>query len=166
MKTLNLVIVAAALLLTFSSSHASLGLTQHYLKGEPATGTRIKPVEASSNIPFNKSYEELSKQHQDLVKAKFNNLGIDDVPPFPSKGLKSVYKPVINAHKKFSTTGDLRIVVDVASNGVVNKVAVQDSDNDALNNYLERKLSRVAFEPARCNGVKCDMQFPIEISFN
>lgn len=166
MKTLKTAIVSAILLLSISSANASIEAIQYTLKGDAVTGSRIKQVEAISSVPFNKAYDELSAKQQGLVNAKFNNLGLNDIPPFPSKGLKSVYKPVISANKKFAHNQSIRVLVDVTSTGSVDKVVVENSDNLAMNNYLEKSLSRVDFEPASCNGIACDMQFPIEISFN
>jgi len=166
MKSMNVIFISAALLLSMATANASLGTQKYYLKGDAATGTRIQSIAATSSVPFNKRYEDLSEHHKNLIKSKFNNLGLNDVPPFPKSGLKAVYKPVLKANKKFAHNQTLRIVVDVTSNGVVDKVVVENSDNQDLNSYLQRSLSQVAFEAAKCNGVACDMQFPIEISFN
>lgn len=166
MRTLKTVLFSAVLIISASSAHASLGLKQYYLKGDAVTGTRLQSIEATSSVPFHKRYEELSLKQQNLVKAKFDNLGVNDIPPFPLKGLKSVYQPIVKANKKFPGSESIKVMLQITSEGDVKNVQVKNSQNRNLIRYLEKSLSKVDFEAAQCNGAACDMQFPVEISFN
>lgn len=137
-----------------------------YLKGEAPTGSRIPSIDATSTIPFNKRFEALTAEQQNLVKNRFDDLHNNDTPPFPSSGLRAIYKPLVNANQAFGDNSALNITAKINSSGFVSGVAVHNSDNPQLVNYIEQHLQQVKFEPANCNGIACDMDFPIEISFN
>lgn len=137
-----------------------------YLKGEAPSGSRIPLIDATSTIPFNKRFDALTAEQRNLVKAKFDNLRTSDTPPFPTSGLRAIYKPLINANQAFGNNSDLNVTAKVNSSGFVSDVIVHNSGNSQLINYIEQRLHQVKFDPAKCNGVACAMDFPIEIGFN
>jgi len=166
MKKFSLLLLSASLLLSATNSFASTNKKMYFLKGDTVTGTRIKAIDATSNIPFNKAYDELNTEQQSLIKAKFHNLGLNDIPPFPKDGLASVYKPIIEANKAFGTNTSITVNATIASNGLVNNVEVLNATSPEFINYVTKTLSSKEFKAASCNGVNCEMNFPIVISFN
>ena len=166
MKKLNIILVAASLLFSISASQATPSPKLYSLKGDAPTGTLIRSVEATSTIPFNKRFDALTSEQQNMVRAKFDNLGTHDTPPFPVSGLGAVYKTLIKANKVYGNNSALNVTAIVNSSGYVNGVTLHDNSNKELAAYIERRLRYTKFEPATCNGVACDMSFPIEISFN
>ena len=166
MKKFNILLVAASLLVSVNLAHATASPKLYSLKGEAQAGTRIASVDATSTVPFSKRFDALTSEQQNLVRAKFDNLGANDTPPFPVAGLRAVYKPLIKANKVYGSNNALSVTATVDSSGDVSDVTVHDNSNEKLAAYIERRLKYTKFEPATCNGVACDMNFPIEISFN
>lgn len=166
MKNLSLLLASITLLLSATIATASINKNTYFLKGEPITGSLIKRIDATSNIPFNKAYDDLNQEQQGLVKKMFVNLGISDTPPYPKNGLGSVYKPLINANKKFGSNSTIKVNASITRNGLVDDVEVLNSPNSEFVAYVQKQLRNTKFKPASCNGISCEMNFPIEISFN
>ena len=170
MKTLTTLLLSASLALSIQIASASTASKTYSLTGEARSGSLIPPVAATSNVPFNKRYEDLTLSQQELVKAKFDQLADNARPPFPARGLADVYKPLIKANKIYGDNQPLSVRLNVNSKGKVDRVTVNQASgtpaNPELVAYLDKKLRRTAFEPAYCGDSSCSMDFPIEISFN
>ncbi len=170
MKTLTTLLLSASLALSIQGASASTSSKLYSLNGEARAGSLIPSVAATSNVPFNKRYEALTLDQQELVKAKFDQLADDARPPFPNQGLASVYKPLVKANKLYGDNQALSVLVGVNSEGKVNGVIVNKASGEAVNPelvaYLDKTLRRTNFEPAYCGNSSCSMDFPIEISFN
>jgi hypothetical protein len=166
MKKIHLLVIVASLIFSISAAHASASAQRYSLKGEARVGSYISTVGATSNIPFNKRFDALTLEQQNLVKAKFVDLGANDTPPFPVSGLRAVYKPVVKANANYGDNSELNITAKISSLGFVEKVTVHGHNNAALVAHIESSLRKTKFQPAQCNGIACDMDFPIEISFN
>ena len=117
-------------------------------------------------MPFNKRFNALTTEQQDQVRAKFDALGENDTPPYPASGLQAVYKPLINANKNYGYNRPLKLTVTVDKQGDVSNVDIHSDVNSRLTAYVERSLRRTKFEPAMCNGIACEMNFPVDITFN
>ena len=166
MKTLSLIITSVALLTTATNTIASTNKNVYSLKGEAITGSLIPVIEAKSNIPFNKSYENLNHTQKAQVRSQFKNLGINDTPPFPMHGLGAVYKPLIKANKIFGLNDTIKLEAKVSRDGLVSGVNVLNNSSVTYTNYLQRALKDIKFKPSKCGSVSCEMNFPVEIAFN
>jgi len=158
MKQLNLLIIAVAIIFSASTTLATASPHSrlYTLKGEAPAGSRM---------PFNKRFDALTSQQQNLVKAKFDDLGKNDTPPFPVSGLQAVYKPIIKANKHYGSDRALEATATVDIAGNVRSITVHNNKNKRLVAYIERSLRGVKFEPAMCDGTACEMDFPIDIAF-
>lgn len=166
MKNLTTFLLTAILLCGLqTAAHATPAPKLYTLKGD-TQGSRIPSIDAKSTIPFNKRFNSLTIEQQNLVKAKFEELGANDSPPFPTRGLRAVYKTVIQANKNYGDNSPLKVTATVDKKGRVSEVVVHNNTNRELVSYIERNLQYAKFDAARCNGVACEMDFPIEISFN
>jgi len=132
------------------------------LKGDREMGSRFRPVEAQSNIPFNKTYDELSDQQKDLFKATYGGLKESEKPPFPIKGMQAIYKPIIKAHNDIRRGGNLLLVAIVDKEGKVENVSIYETPSDDMASYASNVLFNTKFEAATCDGTPCKMEFPFE----
>ena len=160
---ISLLSIASLLLITGASNAATNRM--YYLKGDPTAGTKISSIEATSPISFNKRFAKLSAREQAMFKAKYDNLAVSDVPPFPHRGLRSIYRPIVDANKSIDVSGSLRLTATVNANGFVESVKVLDSPDVKLAAVAEKTLLSTKFDPASCNGIACEMTFPLEITF-
>ncbi len=164
-KFKHLTLVAFSAILCVSLNANANTKKTYELRGEPRAGTLIRTVEATSPISFRKSFAELTAEEQELFKAKYDDIGYLDTPPFPNLGLRTVFRPIINANKKLNATGSLHLTATVNANGFVESVEVVSSPNVELAAAAEKTLLATRFDPATCNGIACEMTFPLEITF-
>ncbi len=143
-------------------SFNALAQEKFRLMGDPRVGSKFRPVEAESYIPFNKKYAELTDQQKKIFRANYGVLKDSEQPPFPKKGLQSIYKPLIKGHAKVSRGGTLFLVAMVDEKGKVENVAVYESPTDSMTELANAVLFNTEFDPAICDGEACKMEFPFE----
>ena len=168
MKKLGILLVATSAICGISSAHAAIEKNSselYKLRGDAPTGTLIPTIDATSPLPFNKNYVALSEKQQDIVKAKYENLGENDTPPFPARGLKTIYEPVIGANKSLGKTGKLKLIAIINKDGYVDTISVEETPSVALSKRAIRALRDTKFDAASCDGTPCEMTFPMEIEF-
>ena len=124
----------------------------------PVTGTMIeRPV--VTGIPIDKSYAELSPEHQSTVKANYGTLGASDEPPYPLNGLKEISQRIANSEVSASVDGELVMQVDVSSSGVATNVTTVHSPNPSIARTAAIALQREKYKPGICHGQPCAMPF-------
>lgn len=132
------------------------------LLGKPTLGSKVKPVEATSEIPFDKEYRQLTPGQKEIYRAQWEGLGPDDIPPFPKKGTKSIYEPLIKGHEKISRSGMLRFVAQIDEKGNVTEMAVYESPHKEITDLAMSVMFHAKFKAATCAGKPCKMDFPFE----
>ena len=153
------------LAVTLIASTASAAQKTYELKGEAPVGSRIKPVEATSPIPFNKPYSKLTEEQKTLVNSSYDNLATGDTPPFPAKGTKAIYKPIIKGHKKSPKPGKLIVSAMVDEQGRVVDVTVHESPSERMSDLATRVFNNTRFDAASCSGRPCRMEYNFELAF-
>lgn len=159
-KIFGLVILA---MISFNAMAAN---KVYSLKGEPSSGTKVRKIEATSAIPFNKSYVELSNNQQAIFNAQFQDLSANERPPFPVKGLRSIYRPILDKNKSLEYSGVLSLTILVDEKGRVDNVSVVETTSPELEKFAVEALAGVKFDPAVCDGAACSMEFPVKIVLN
>lgn len=157
--TISFILIA---LLTFSSQNGYTEDKQRTYKllGTAPKGSNMRPVEARSPIPFNKRFDQLSERQMAIYRADFDGLKDTDTPPFPKKGLKEIYIPLIKGHKRIGGSGDLLAYAEINEKGGVNKVTVYMSPSKKLADLTTTVLFNTKFRPPSCNGDPCIMDYP------
>ncbi len=130
------------------------------LYGTAPLGTKMRPVEAKSPIPFNKKYSQLSQRQQNIFRSYFEGLKANDIPPFPENGLQEIYKPLVEGHKRVGGGGELLVFTEINEGGGVNKVIVYKSPSKELADLATTIMFNTKFKPASCDGEPCTMEFP------
>ncbi len=165
-KLMSLITSLGLISLMLLSANAAANINKTYtLKGDAPTGTLIRPIVATSSISFNKRFAALNEAEQNLFKAQYKEIGLNDTPPFPKSGLKSIYRPIVKANKTINATGSLHLTATVNANGFVESVSVLNSPDVKLAAAAEEILLSTRFDAANCNGTACKMSFPFEITF-
>ena len=78
--------------------------------GTAPKGRNMRPIEATSPIPFNKKFHQLDERQMKIYRSYFDGLKETDTPPFPKKGIKVIYGPLIKGHKNIGGGGDLSLI--------------------------------------------------------
>ena len=165
MKPLNTAVILAALVTGLSASSVSAIGKTYTLKGDKPLGSNIRATLATSPIPFNKRYQELSSEQQEWFNTRFNQLSPDQTPPFPARGLRAIYKPILQEARHTGSRGELSLVATVNPYGEVLEVAIHQSPNEDVTQRAIRTLRSTRFDPALCAGEACQMNFPVHLKF-
>lgn len=127
---------------------------------EAPLGTKMRPLVATSYIPFNKEYSDLSERQKKIYRADFQGLQPSQTPPFPKGGIKEIYSPLIEGHSRIGGGGELLLFADIDKHGVAQKVTVYRSPSEELAEIATTVVFNTTFEPANCAGEPCAMEFP------
>ncbi|RBP49901.1 hypothetical protein [Arenicella xantha] len=128
--------------------------------GTAPKGSKMRPVEATSYIPFNKDYTELSDRQKKIYRADFEGLQANQIPPFPKGGTREIYGPLIKGHARIGGGGELLLFANIDKKGTVQKVTVYRSPSEQLAELATTVMFNVKFNPATCAGEPCAMEFP------
>ncbi|MFT6723812.1 MAG: hypothetical protein ACJARN_000665 [Arenicella sp.] len=132
------------------------------LYGDAPMGSKFRPIEAKSAIPFNKQYDQLTQVQRDVYRLQFDDLSEDEIPPFPKYGTESIYKPLIKGHERISRGGWLRLIAAIDENGKVEEVSVYETPHKEITELALSVMFHAEFEPAMCSGEPCKMDYPFE----
>lgn len=165
MKNSKLLVSLVPLASCFFVLYASAATENFTLSGKAPSGTLIKPVDAVSKIPFNKRFSEMTKMQQAQIINSHPNLAEGATPPFPQRGTRSIYKPLIKKGKQLATHGKLVMSAVVDEQGKVESVTVRESADPQLAEYADWLLRRTKFDPAMCNQQACKMEYFLNATF-
>ena len=140
----------------------------YQILGRKKNGTKFRHVEAEFPVPFDSIYSEMNKEHQEIYRKIYEwlmetPLREDQTPPYPAKGLRTLYKPIIKKNKLVAKNKSLFFIVDVDENGEAQKVKVYASPNKEFTEFVNILAFTTKFEPGTCAGEPCAMEFPFEI---
>ena len=164
MKVLNVFYLTVIFLITGFAQNVAADQPEkepvYRLLGKAPKGRNLRPIEATSPIPFNKKFDELDERQMAIFRSYFEGLKKTDTPPYPKKGLKEIYQPLIKGHKKIGGGGDLLVFAEINEKGGVNKVIVYESPSKKLADLATTVMFNTKFKAPTCDGSPCTMEFP------
>jgi hypothetical protein len=156
--------VAAGLLLALSACFAQA--QQYRMKeDEPRIGTTIKRDMARLNLPFDKTWGELSDSDKARVRGLYVNMAEDDEPPFPAKGFGSLMRSMATVQRQLQIEGMVDMGVIVGADGRATEIKVYKSPDPQLTRVIANVLVLEKYKPALCHGLPCSQEFPFRTSF-
>ncbi len=159
----QIMIATAALL--FSSATLAAEAEQFTIRDAmPALGTHIRSSRFVLEVPPAKAYADLTEQQKDKVKAKYHAMGAGDEPPYPLGGVSDLFTVLSEVQHYWKARGELDMVATVKADGRVSAVSVFKTPDHRMTQYLAQILAVQKFKPALCNGVPCEMDYPIRIT--
>ena len=151
------IVLVFVLVFPFSLAYASDGV--FYMMGVAPTGSHIPVKLASSNVPFDKNYAELTDQQRAIVRADYEGLAATDVPPYPARGVEQILRPLSKAHRSLLAKGELLAIAMVDANGKVSEVSIYKTPSEHMTKLIAASLYQTEFTPATCGGEACAMEF-------
>lgn len=131
---------------------------------EPALGSHIRGASLILDVPPNKSYAELSEHQKRKVKAHFQPMAPSDEPPYPVGGVGELYKVLSFVQEYWKARGEFEMVATVKADGKVSLVSVYKTPDHKMTEYMAQILAVQQFKPALCEGVPCEMDYPLRLS--
>ena len=118
---------------------------------------------ALSAIPFDKPYELLTPTEQARVKSVYESMGAGDEPPFPIGGLATLYDPLTKGQQRLLVEGAFIAEVTVSSKGEGVAITVFKTPSERVTKFVAGIALLTKYKPALCQGVPCEMAFPIRM---
>lgn len=156
-KKLLAVVMISGVLVTVAAAEG-----KYKLYGKAPLGRKLKPIEATSNFPFEKSYRQFNDEQKAAYRDQWEGLKEGDHPPYPKKGSIKLYQPIIKGHSRIARGGMLRLVAQISEKGEVSEVAVYESPHQDITELAMSVIFHAKFVPASCDGKPCKMDFPLE----
>jgi hypothetical protein len=141
---------------------------QHFeLKADDAPlGSSIKrDVVKGSDVPYNKAYDELTREQKQAVRARYPLLAEDDEPPYPLHGTEQIYRLIGKAQAKLRAEGTLSMQVQVDQHGKASAVMLFGAPDAEMSKFASLVLMQETYKPALCAGQPCAMGFPFSLKF-
>jgi hypothetical protein len=137
-------------------SNSATSSTGTILKQGPAT----HDIKWESEVPLNRVYGKLTDEERAHLHAMYSSLAPGDEPPFPLKGLKSIFTTIRLAQRQHQAVGELDMFVTVGPDGVPRKVESHGTVSNAKMTEVARQaLMSTKYKPAMCHGTPCEMEF-------
>jgi len=160
--------ISFSILLVLFLGPASQAAELFQVKEDSArTGSRIRPVSASANVPFELDYDQLSDGQVQIVRAGYESLPQSYEPPYPEGGIEAIYKFIDQALNSATrqVQGEMLIGAQVDEKGLVQNVSFYLTPTQDMATLAAHALMRVKFKPATCKGDPCAMEFPLYMDF-
>ena len=136
-----------------------------YAVRESVTGSHIaRDSIAGSPVPSYKTYASLTREEKRRVKSQFGLTAEADEPPYPRYGPLHIYQELQSIEQKVQVAGVLRLAVTIDAAGRPIAVDVSQSPDKRITTAISEVLMLEKFKPASCNGVPCQMQYPLEVT--
>jgi hypothetical protein len=162
MKTLITLIFAVLVPSTFAvAATAAVDKNEYFIQVE-STGSRIPIKLIKSTIPFNKSYSGLSDTDKLTFRSYYEDIPAANTPPFPENGMRQIAADVKDAHSKMRKPGPLFAVASIDKLGKVSKVSVYASPDERMSQLISASLWDTEFQPGKCAGEPCAMEFVLD----
>lgn len=129
-----------------------------------STGTRLaKDVLRVHWVTPEKTYAELDEMELAQVRSIYPELGPQDEPPYPLRGLLPMLRGLARQHEQAQVPGLLSLRLHIDAQGNILGVSTRKTPDPEKTNFLASALVRERFKPALCKGRPCAQVFPIEV---
>lgn len=140
-------------------------------QGDFAAKTRDLLTVTIKDVPFDKSYEQLTLKHKMVVKSLYPLMDENDEPPYPINGTKKIYDSLKNAQLNLlaadiTDNGNLSMHVYVDSEGNPESVKIFSSLSAEITQVASIVVMKEKYKPGKCAGIPCAMIFPFAIKFS
>jgi len=160
------VIVLAAWVFAATLSGAAAGQVKYSLReGWDGSAAGIPHRLASSSLPFDKSYDELSLEQKAIIRAEYTQLGENDEPPYPEGGKGPLVKVIAKMQHIMLVTGELSLIARIDEHGDAQTVSVLKTPSDSVSQAVAYAVMQTKFKPGICDSKVCAMDFPLRVSF-
>lgn len=131
------------------------------LYGDSILGSKFKPIEVKSPLPFDKNFNDFSERQKKMYRLAYGLMD-NQTPALPEGGSQTIYTTLIEGHDRVSRGGWLRFLVTVNEEGDAVEVAIYDSPSKQMSELALTVFFNTKFIPATCAGEHCQMDYQFE----
>lgn len=161
--------IASILLLGACAELPTASVGDHALKQANYGYGEVFTPQGATPLPLDRRYEELTTEQKGTLRSWYKNLGPNDEPPYPEQGLQDLYEKLISPHYMHEVYGEIFVVAHVDAQGTAHSAAILPAGNyvmrDEVNQYFASILMAQKYQPGKCNGTPCPMDFGISIRY-
>lgn len=158
------VLIVAALF--FGLGTASAGDDGFILIADEALGSHVREELGVFPVPLDKAYHEMEERYQKIIRADYGDMSADIQPPFPRLGLQELYRPLLQANRRYRDKGELMAIATVDKKGKVANVSLYKTPSPRLGKLAGQLIMLTKFEPGKCGGKVCNGEFLLALDFN
>lgn len=146
-------------------ANPELIVRKSYPVRDSVTGSHIaRDSIAGSSVPSYKTYASLTTDEKKRIKSQFGLTAEADEPPYPRYGPLHIYQELQSIEQRVRVAGVLRLEVTIDATGKPIAVDVSQSPDQRITTAIHDVLMLEKFKPAKCNGVPCQMQYPLVVN--
>jgi hypothetical protein len=129
----------------------------------PETGTRLRQeISGGKRIyPLNKPYENFTAEEKAKFKSMYSDMGDDDEPTFPMRGLGPLIQRLSVAAGRAGYKGIFSINIVVRADGKPAAVELLKVTDPQAARSLAAVFFGVDYKPGRCAGQPCEMKLQL-----
>jgi len=132
---------------------------------EAHVGSRIPWALAYAPVPTNKSWAQLTREQQEVVRDSYTALAPGDEPPYPLNGPGKLFAALSQAVGKLDASGELLLYVLVGADGKARSVSVLGKPEPQMLRFAAAAVVLEPYKPAVCDGKPCEMLYPFSFRF-
>jgi hypothetical protein len=139
---------------------------QRYALKEMRTGTQIRKEGAVGNFPPNANWNTLTDAQKNTMRSYYPALEAGDDPPFPLQGQGYLLEMLTRVNNPVVERGLITVDVLIGKDGKATNVTSYGEPSKELVRIVSHLAVSQQYKPAMCQGVPCEMVYPIRINFS
>lgn len=157
----DVTVAVALLLLAIGSAPAQQAYKP---KDETPAGSRLRRDAATGNLPFEKTYAQLTAAEKARLLAHYERMAPGDEPPYPKYGMKGLLRTLDRLREHAHLEGSFDAGVVVGPDGRAIEVRIYASPTSELTQLFSDHLVVEQYKPALCQGQPCTQEFPFQVA--
>lgn len=133
------------------------------VSGEEPTGSHIRNKVVYATLPLDRGFDELTPDQQRLVRSYYPALDAGDLPPYPLKGGKDLYKLLVSLVRHMQMMDDILVYVAVDADANVTSVTTISTIDTRFKNLIAAGAGLLKYKPAQCGGHPCAGVVPFNL---
>lgn len=124
------------------------------------------PYEGNASFPPDKTYQQMTREQQEIIREHYLLVHAGDEPPYPLRGWKAIWSTIGDLQNKVLANGVLRMNVLVDSDGNASSVQVYSSPNAIRhqNRHHGRDAREIQTRQVRRQALRDDVPLLLTLS--
>lgn len=139
---------------------------EYKLKDRPRIGSHLASDRATSEVPPEATWAQLTEPQKNRVRASYLALERGDEPPYPLYGRRELFQLIQRLTEKYDgVLGRAAVLVTIGADGKPKNGSVYAGTNPALGQLILQAMMVQKYKPASCQGVPCEMGYNVDLDY-
>jgi hypothetical protein len=136
------------------------------LNGSAPVGSNLPRKVATSRLPLDRGFDQLTPDQQRLVRSYYPALDVGDDPPYPLKGAQELYNALATLAGRMNLHDDVIVYVAVGADGKVSSVTTIGDLAPDIKRAIGTAAGLLKYKPGQCGGQPCPGVVPFNMSLS